>query len=157
MLTLTLGCMYAGKTSKLMEDVQNKPGLVIDYDTDHGATLMNHDNKVISCVKTKHLMDLGINHDTIYINEAQFFQDLVPFVKLALSNNKHVHVYGLDGDFKQDMFGSILTLIPMCDSYVKLYATCKCGRAAPFSKRLSANVEQYSPHDQYMPSCRQCL
>ncbi len=157
MLTLTLGCMYAGKTSKLMSDVNACPGLVIDYDTNQGNTLMNHDQQTMTCLKTKHLIGLDINHDVIYINEAQFFQDLVPFVKQELSKHKHVHVYGLDGDFKQEMFGTILELIPLCDSYIKLHAICNCGRPAPFSKRLSTNMEQYSPHDQYVPSCRQCL
>ena len=158
MLSLTLGCMYSGKTSKLISDVNRNHGLVIDYDTgDNTTSLLNHDLQSIPCTKTQTLMNIELNYSSIYINEAQFFSDLIPFVKMALSMNINIHVYGLDGDFKQDTFGTILQLIPMCDSYVKLYATCRCGALAPFSKRLSENVEQYSPHDQYVPSCRRCL
>ncbi len=68
-----------------------------------------------------------------------------------------MYVYGLDGDFKQDVFGEILQLIPLCDEYVKLYAVCKCGINAAFSKRLSENKEQYMPNDTYLPVCRECL
>jgi thymidine kinase len=89
------------------------------------------------------------------INEAQFFKDLIPFVEQMKSKN--IHIYGLDGDFKQERFGDILSLIPQCDSYVKLYAKCKCGELAPFSKRLSMNQEQFSLDDPYRPSCRKCL
>jgi len=158
MLRLTLGCMYSGKTSKLISDANHHPGLVVDYDTgDHTTSLLNHDLQSIPCIKTKCLMDLMLNQRHVYINEAQFFKDLIPFVKMALSKNINVYVYGLDGDFKQDVFGDILQLIPLCDSYVKLYAVCRCGADASFSKRLSNSVEQYMPHDQYVPSCRQCL
>jgi thymidine kinase len=157
MLSLTLGCMYSGKTSKLISDVNRNPGLVIDYDTgDNTTSLLNHNLQSIPCVKTKQLMNLTLDQH-VYINEAQFFKDLIPFVKMALAKQINVYVYGLDGDFKQDVFGDILQLIPLCDSYVKLYATCRCGALAPFSKRLSSNREQYMPHDQYLPSCRQCL
>jgi len=157
MLSLTLGCMYSGKTSKLISDVNRNPGLVIDYDTgDNTTSLLNHNLESIPCVKTKQLMNLTLDQH-VYINEAQFFKDLIPFVKMALAKQSNVYVYGLDGDFKQDVFGDILQLIPLCDTYVKLYATCRCGALAPFSKRLSASVEQYMPHDQYIPSCRQCL
>ncbi len=150
--------MYSGKTSKLISDANRNPGLVLDYDTgDNTTSLLNHNLESIPCIKTRELMNVPMEQNTVYINEAQFFNDLIPFVKMALSKKINVHVYGLDGDFKQCEFGDILMLIPMCDSYVKLYATCKCGALAPFSKRLSNNTEQYSPHDQYVPSCRMCL
>jgi len=159
MLTLTLGCMYAGKTSALVKNIPSENYIVIDYarcDTPYESTLSTHDNVQVPCTKTQYLLSIDVSpYTTILINEAQFFNDLIPFVEQMKS--KHVHIYGLDGDFKQERFGDILSLIPKCDSYVKLYATCKCGEKAPFSKRLSANLEQFSPDDVYRPSCRNCL
>ena len=158
MLTLTLGCMYAGKTSALVKNIPDKDYIVIDYaicDAPYESTLSTHDNVQVPCTKTQYLLSLDMSYKTILINEAQFFDDLIPFVEKMRS--KQIHIYGLDGDFKQERFGDILSLIPKCDSYVKLYATCKCGEMAPFSKRLSANLEQFSPDDRYRPSCRDCL
>jgi len=39
--------------------------------------------------------------NSIYINEAQFFPDLYDFVLEQLKQNKHLYLYGLDGDFQQ--------------------------------------------------------
>jgi len=161
MLSLTLGCMYEGKTSELIRAIPKEgQNIVIDYDISdpHSSKLYSHDDVCVPCIKTSKLSKLDVSiFDTILINEAQFFKGLVDFVKDALDDGKTILVYGLDGDFKQDMFGEILHLIPICDSYVKLYATCKCGKNAPFSKRLSSNKDQYMPHDKYVPACRSCF
>ena len=158
MLTLTLGCMYAGKTSALVKNIPDKDYIVIDYarcDAPYESKLSTHDNVQIPCTKMQYLLSIDMPYTTILINEAQFFDDLIPFVEQMKS--KKIHIYGLDGDFKQERFGDILSLIPKCDSYVKLYATCKCGERASFSKRLSTNLEQFLPDDRYRPSCRHCL
>jgi len=160
MLSLTLGCMYAGKTSCLIRDIPKDDFIIVDYDEKepHFATLTSHDNISVPCIKTNDLSKINVSiFDTILINEGQFFKNIVGFVKECLEHNKTVKIYGLDGDFKQEMFGEVVQLIPMCDSYVKLFATCKCGKKASFSKRLSDNREQYSPNDLYEPCCRQCL
>jgi thymidine kinase len=161
MLKLTLGCMYAGKTSALINEVQlHENYTVIDYGVNTPLTqfMISHNDEKIICSKTYNLSYSEVERfDTIFINEAQFFKGLASFVKECLHKHKNVYVYGLDGDFKQEVFGEILQLIPLCDEYVKLYAVCKCGTNASFSKRLSKNKEQYLPHDVYVPVCRECL
>lgn len=161
MLSLTVGCMYAGKTTALIRDIPDNICRVIDYDeckVPYDSILYSHDSTSIRCMKTSDLDAINMDDfDSILINEAQFFTGLVAAVKKWLCDGKHVYIYGLDGDFKQEPFGEILQLIPFCDRYEKLYATCECGEPAPFSKRLSKNKEQYSPQDTYVPVCRQCL
>ena len=72
--------------------------------------------------------------------------------------NKIVYVYGLDGDFRQQQFGNIHDLIPLSDTYTKLYARCaQCNDVASFSKRLTENGEQFRPHDVYIPVGRHCF
>ncbi len=152
--------MFSGKTTALIRDESIHPGLVIDYDICRNShTLVNHNQVSIPCTTTTRLSDINVtNHQYIYINEAQFFMDLVEFVKDMLRLKKHVYVYGLDGDFKQETFGNILDLIPMSDTYTKLYARCSgCDQPASFSKRLTENDEQFRPHDAYVPVCRSCL
>ena len=161
MLSLTLGCMFSGKTSTLIKTSNSH--LILDYDTTEASewyisTVHSHDDQLVQCIKTHVLSTIDISKtEIISINEAQFFKDLVPFVKEALLQKKQVYVYGLDGDFKQESFGDILLLIPLADVYTKLYATCLCGKKAPFTKRLSSNKMQYAPDDKYRPSCRDCL
>jgi thymidine kinase len=152
--------MYSGKTTALIQQA-SLGGLVIDYDDDYleRGVLYNHNDVNIPCVTTPILSMVDVTHDsTILINEAQFFLGLAPFVKDMLSQGKTVYLYGLDGDFKQEEFGDILKLIPLADTYTKLYAVCeRCQGKAAFSKRLSANTHQYGPHDSYIPVCRACL
>lgn len=158
MLHVTTGCMYSGKTNKLIQDASGG-GLVIDYDTQSSTgIILSHSSHQIPCVTTTDLWSLDVKESSVFINEAQFFDELVPFVKHMLLIGKTVHVYGLDGDYHQEKFGSILDLIPMADTYTKLYATCEhCGKKASFSKRLSMSTDQYRPHDSYIPVCRACL
>ena len=47
-----------------------------------------------------------LNASSIFINEAQFYPDLVDFVKHFMKT-KNIYVYGLDGDFKQEKIGHI--------------------------------------------------
>jgi hypothetical protein len=59
----------------------------------------------------------------IGIDEAQFFCDLKQYViKWCEEYNKNITVIGLDGDFKRNVFGHILDLIPVCDNFYKLKA-----------------------------------
>jgi thymidine kinase len=161
MLSLTLGSMFSGKTSALIKNSTSH--LILDYDTTEASewyisTLQSHDEEIVHCIKTHNLSTIDISKsEFISINEAQFFKDLVPFVKEALLQKKQIYVYGLDGDFKQESFGDILSLIPLADVYIKLYAKCLCGKKAPFTKRLSTNKTQYAPDDKYRPSCSDCF
>jgi len=163
MLSLTLGCMFSGKTTALIKNKVEGVHMILDYETTNATTysislLHSHDDDMVHCIKTKLLTTIDISTaDIISINEAQFFPDLVHFVEEALRQKKQVYVYGLDGDFQQKPFGQILLLIPFADSYTKLYAQCMCGKPAAFTKRLSTNTSQYAPDDAYRPSCRTCL
>jgi len=179
MLHIVTGCMFAGKTSELVKIYNSKNAIVIDYDTESlventnnfdipkikQGHLYTHDLESIPCIKLLNIQSLidymhytiKLEEDIILINEAQFFTGLKEFVKCALENKKTVYVFGLDGDFKQKKFGEILDLIPISDTYTKLYANCECGAKASFSKRLSTFIGQYAPDDKYKPVCRNCL
>ena len=167
MLHIVTGCMFAGKTTSLV-NTYNKfkqlsvKILVIDYDINQSNTMFTtllhtHDNVTIPCIKMNHLNLEYEYYDCILINEAQFFNGLTDFVKNAIKADKIIYVYGLDGDFQQNKFGEILDLIPFCDTYEKLYAKCECGNKASFSKRLSENKSQFLPNDKYIPVCRTCI
>lgn len=171
-LSICCGCMFSGKTSWLMGQFKKysyigKKIAVINYADDkryHDSHLSTHDKHMIPCIQCHLLKDVYddmINADVILINEGQFFPDLYKIV-LEMVEEKHkiVHIAALDGDFKRNVFGEILQLIPKCDDYLKLHALCaKCkdGTKASFSHRMSTENEQISiGSDNYIPLCRKC-
>lgn len=173
-LELIMGCMFSGKTTKLLE-VYNMYKIcdieccVINFskDTRYSEThLMSHDKNGIPCIFTDMLTDFCNKKNTLdkynvfLINEGQFFPDLVKATQNLLKANKKIYIAGLDGDFKQQKFGSMLDLIPISDKYVKLYAICKkCknGTKAVFSKRITNDTDQtVIGTTNYIPVCRKC-
>ena len=174
-LQLFIGCMYAGKTTKLIETYND----VLDEDNDHSVIILTHssenrysidelsthDKTKIACLKYDSISSFVENEpssiessDLILIDEGQFFDDLTNVVILVEKFHKHVCVFGLDGDFKRNKFGKILDLIPFCDSVEKLRANCKCGDPAIFSNRTIKNDSQIlvGSTDVYEPLCRKC-
>jgi thymidine kinase len=170
-LHLYLGPMYAGKTSQLIRSI-NDNSIVLDFTEEkgcHNGYILSHDKVKSRCIKLNRLCNLFITTDIdiidsfrnakkILINEAQFFPDLLSFVKMIEKYSVRVEVYGLDGDFERNMFGQILDIIPYCDSVVKLKGKCQyCNDLSLFSKRITNNKEQYLVDETaYHPVCRNC-
>lgn len=153
-LEIILGCMFSGKTTRLIEVYKqckfcNISVAVINHAIDNrydDNLLSSHDKIKIPCIKTDKLMDLwtdNINLDksihnipriddklkivtssVILINEGQFFPDLYEFIVELLKYDKQVYICGLDGDFERKKFGTILDLIPLCDKVTKLTSLC---------------------------------
>jgi len=178
-LELVLGCMYAGKTTRLVEIYKqckfcNIPVSVINHSIDNrydDNLLSTHDKIMIPCIKTQRLSDIWGSSDfilnielqqsdVIIINEGQFFDDLYDIVFSMLKCGKKIYVGGLDGDFERRRFGQILELIPLCDKVTKLTSLCSlCKNGTPgiFSKRISLETEQtVVGSDNYIPVCRMC-
>jgi thymidine kinase len=181
-LSITIGPMFSGKTSKLIQEYnQHKETnnvVAINYSEDtryHETLLSSHDLLMIPCVMVKNLDYVWNNekHENyndlreathIFVNEAQFFCDLYNIVIDMLEKGKNIHLYGLDGDYKARKFGEILELIPYCDNIVKLHANCELcilkdqahGNAI-FTHRITNEIEQVViGNSNYIPLCRSC-
>lgn len=175
-LELYIGPMWSGKTSKLVKiykELKHNNILAINYIDDNRYSsnrITTHDNTSIPCVKAKSLSTISNitqNMTTsifdrakvILINEGQFFNDILEWVKCAVDiHKKHVYICGLDGDFKRQQFGNWLNLIPYCDKVTKLTADCKLckKREAIFSYRLGKEESQTVIGNDYMSLCRNC-
>ena len=100
------------------------------------------------------------NIDTVFIDEAQFFNDLKnPVLEIVEKFNINVVITGLDGDSNRNKFGEILDLIPYCDSCTKITALCqicKDGTSGIFSYRKSNENSQVhlGAGNEYMAVCR---
>ena len=146
-----LGCMFSGKSTELLRRTNRyraigKKILLINhtYDSRTDESIQTHSNIKQTAIKTDTLssiLKLKAFEDcnVIGIDEAQFFPDLLDFVKKAELMNKIIIVAGLDGDYKREPIGQILQVIPLCDEVVKLNAMDmidKDGSPGIFSKRI---------------------
>jgi len=170
-LSICFGCMFSGKTSWLLQQYKKysyigKKICVINYADDKrydDKMLSTHDKQMIPCIQTYSLESVRSilqENDVILINEGQFFKDLHLIVSELVDQNKIVHIAALDGDFKRNVFGDVLKLLPLCDDYKKVHAlcaNCKDGTQAAFSFRVTSENEQISiGSDNYKPLCRRC-
>ena len=168
---MIVGCMFSGKTTNLINEYDkhkdNKKICVVNYfhDTRYDPEMLStHDKTKINCIRLKTLdtlINTYINNDIFLINEAQFFPDLYNVVtNLVDIHNKDVYIYGLDGDFKRNLFGEISKLLPVCTSITKLYANCdicKTKNIACFTHRITNKQEQcIIDSSSYIPVCRKC-
>ena len=169
-LQLIIGPMFSGKTTELLRIAKRLQSiqirvLLINYSDDKRYSeteMMTHDKEGLPCLFSKNLNEIDYeNYDVICINEGQFFVGLLNFCKEALKVNKSVYVCGLDGDYKQQRFGEILELVPLCDKITKLHAfcsVCKNGTPVYFTKRLTESEEQVLiGTNEYIPVCRKHL
>ena len=175
-LDIIIGPMFAGKSCELIRRIRllkvlKKEYIVIKPSIDNRYDNLCDSNMIVShnfekehCIVLNKMNDI-FNHElsninTIFIDEAQFFNDLVDIVKILVEHHKiNVVVTGLDGDSNRNKFGHILDLIPFCNSCTKINAACiMCldGTPAPFSHRVNQSAEQVliGSTDSYMSLCR---
>jgi len=187
-LELFVGPMFSGKTTKLIDLYKkysycNIKVCVINHSLDTRYTssqLSTHDGILVPCIFLSDILpvynynqidetlnEIGKKHlllkeaEVILINEGQFFSDLYEGVLEMLKDNKKIYVSGLDGDFQQKKFGTLLDLIPHCDKITKLHSLCgicKNGTQAIFSKRIvKEQTQTLVGVDNYIPVCRKCF
>jgi len=181
-LTLVLGPMFAGKSTYLINKANNLINCGVEQDEilliNHSSDVRYDTNKICShngqkinsksinnlTDITKQILDtnsLYSNLKYVFIDEAQFFNDLYVSIKTLLmqnTNDIHIFIGGLDSDYKQEPFynSRILELIPYASNIIKLNAKCfKCDNKAPFTKRITASSETIlvGGADDYQPTC----
>ena len=172
-LSLIIGPMFSGKSTKGLEILNRyesigKSILTITHiiDKRYGIDVISNHNLVQKkCISLEYLMSIVekpeyINSEIVFIEESQFFNDLIEFVKKAVDTDcKNVIVIGLSGDFKRQKFGDILDLIPIADNVEKLSAYCKLcsdGTLAHFTQKKKNDEKQtvVGSCDLYLPVCR---
>ena len=181
-LHLIMGPMYAGKSTKLIQTYNNldkcndgqTKAVVVTHALENRYSLdklSSHDRKEVDCTKVADIQTLinactnNVSNniqraDYILLEEAQFFPDLIKTIELVETFHKTVYVYGLDGDFKRNKFGTILDLVPYCNTVQKLHGKCSnCENTSHFSWRVSTDKTTQvvvGAADEYVALCRQC-
>lgn len=178
-LEITIGPMYSGKSTKLIENITRarkikKKFLAItnNIDTRYGNNIISTHNFIkidaISLDNLKCLLDKNTDHhklyieaEMIFIEEAQFFKDLKDFVIHAVEKDKkHINITGLSGNYKREMFGQIYDLCPYADKIKKLNAYCElCAdeTLGHFTKRITNNDDEIliGSNKEYITVCRE--
>jgi len=176
-IEIIIGCMFSGKSTELIRRCNRygaigKKQLIINHTLDVRAmhnTLKTHDGVTSQALMLTNLMDLVNNkqyRDVLYsteiigIDEGQFFDDIVEFVKYIEPLHKTVIIAGLDGDSDRNPFGHILECIPLCDEVIKLTAldmVSSDGSKGIFTKRIGEknNVIAVGGKESYLAVSRE--
>jgi thymidine kinase len=165
------GSMFSGKTEELIRRLKRakianlkveifKPSVDRRY---HEKNIVSHDENYIHSTpvdNSQTLLLLANEVQVIGIDEAQFFDDLLPAVcdQLAFRGTR-VIVAGLDMDYSGKPFGQMPFLLAKADYITKLHAICvKCGNIANYSYRKKESEIQIliGERNLYEPRCRYC-
>ena len=166
------GSMFSGKTEELIRRLKRakiarqqveifKPGMETRYDE---TNIVSHDaNSILSTPvpNSSNILLLGHEVDVIGIDEAQFFDDQLPYVCETLANSgTRVIIAGLDMDYLGKPFGPMPTLLAIADYITKVHAICmNCGDLATHSFRTvqDPSLILLGEKDSYIPLCRFCF
>jgi len=98
--------------------------------------------------------------EVVGIDEAQFFDDVLPSVCGHLANlGKRVIVAGLDMDYRGVPFGPMPELLAVAEEVHKIHAICtSCGSPAAYTQRLieSDELVVVGATGAYEARCRRC-
>jgi thymidine kinase len=166
------GCMFSGKTEELIRRLKRakiarleveifKPAIENRYDE---TSVVSHDANAIPSTPvpaSSNILLLGHQVDVIGIDEAQFFDDQLPYVCETLANSgTRVIIAGLDMDYLGKPFGPMPQLLAIADYITKVHAICiSCGDLATRSHRIvsDASLILLGEKDSYVPLCRSCF
>jgi len=178
-LSLIMGPMFAGKTSYLLDrlrrqrissKIQDVGCLLIKSSQDNrydAKSVVPHHQELRdkNCVIVCDLQDVKASDlekvQHIFVDEGQFFSDLVPCVLRWIESGRHVTVAALDAYASQEMWPNIASLIPWCHQLKKLSAICnRCGHPAQLTVKNHFTKEdsklQVGGKELYRASCLVC-
>lgn len=173
LLRMILGPMFSGKSTEGLRLIRmygilfgSDSILRVKYSRD---TRYSHDDiathdkilaKAVACTKLSELGDTYKQYRAIYIDEGQFFEDIIEFTEKALDEGINIVISGLDADYQRKPFANgWLTLITESTYTIKLVAICmKCSAPAPHTYRLVKDTSQelIGGADIYQARCRKC-
>jgi thymidine kinase len=170
-IEVVCGSMFSGKTEELIRRLKRarianlkveifKPAIDVRYDEQN---IVSHDENLIQSTpidNSQTILLLAQGVDVIGIDEAQFFDDMLPEVCDQLAHRGvRVIVAGLDMDYTGKPFGQMPFLLAKADYITKLHAICmQCGNIANYSYRKTNDGGQVllGEKDLYEPRCRHC-
>ncbi len=148
-LTIYYGPMFAGKSLRLIKDINNNSEKKLVFkpkqDTRTEGKIKSRDGlefESITIKDSEEIFNYLISNNenkvrTIYIDEINFFgDDLFGVVKKILKKKINVVLSGLDKDYRTEYFPQVKLLIEIADEKFKLTARCfVCNEPSEFTSR----------------------
>lgn len=173
-LTIIEGTMFAGKTTKLINEIlkyDSDKVLVFKprVDTRSGlGEIRTHDGvsyPAISVSSAKAIREYVFQKETrkfpqaVFIDEAQFFDAEIVSVVKELIEFFPTYLCGLDKNYKNQIFGYVHNLRELASELVRLRADCTtCDSKADHNFRLIPALDEVvvGGSDEYQPRCSYC-
>jgi thymidine kinase len=176
-LTVVYGCMFAGKTTKLIEIAKskiqsNKHAIVFKPSIDKRyseVSVVSHDGLSMEAVVYDELAKITVHESQpalVAFDEIQFYEPaVINYIDGLLSQGTDVVVSGLDVDFRGEPFMNVSTLLEKADEAHRLYARCVvCESPATISQRIidgmpakyTDPVIMVGGQETYEPRCEKC-
>lgn len=153
-MEVVCGSMFSGKSEELIRRVRRaqfaKQQIIVfkpEIDNRYSEkAVVSHNGTTIIAIPVSHASHIENyvenRYDVIAIDEAQFFDESIVDVSMALADRGfRVIVAGLDQDFRGEPFGPMPRLMAVAEKVTKLQAVCTvCGAAASRTQRLINGV-----------------
>ncbi|MBI2721215.1 MAG: thymidine kinase [Bacteroidetes bacterium] len=166
------GSMFSGKTEELIRRLRRaqfarqkveifKPKIDTRY---HELKVVSHNGIEIMSTpvpSSSNILLLATDVDVVGIDEAQFFDNELPYVCNELAKRGiRVIIAGLDLDYLGKPFGAMPELMACAEYVTKVHAICmNCGELAYVSHRKTneESLVLLGETDSYEPLCRSCF
>jgi thymidine kinase len=171
-IEVIVGSMFSGKTEELIRRLKRaqfakqkveifKPTVDVRYDEFKVVSHQGIEIMSTPVPTSENILLLATDVDVVGIDEAQFFDNELPYVcnKLA-DRGVRVIVAGLDLDYTGKPFGPIPNLLATAEYVTKVHAICmQCGNLAYVSHRKTSenSLVLLGETDSYEPLCRNCF
>jgi thymidine kinase len=171
-IEVVCGSMFSGKTEELIRRLNRariakqrvqifKPNIDTRFSADN---VVSHDANAAASIPVQNASQIlfyANEYDVVGIDEAQFFDNELPYVCDQLANaGLRVIIAGLDMDFQGQPFGPMPALMAMAEYVTKVHAICmRCGNLAQYSHRTIAGdkLVMLGETESYEPLCRSCF
>ena len=166
-LTIIFGCMFAGKTTRLIAIIQeliaNGKKVEIfhpEIDTRYGLNaITSHEGVVLKSralsLDTFHITEGDMQ--VAVIDETHFFREnCYTVIAELLREGVDVYIGALNKDYLGHPFPIVEKLLPLAREIEQLYARCSiCGQSADFSYRTSGATSLFvvGGAESYEPRC----
>jgi thymidine kinase len=161
-LIVYTGPMYSGKSTRLLQECDKRRltqrCLMVNHREDkkryiqefvlieNNDIICAHSGKKCSAILVVKLVDEIINtgiykqYDTILVDEAQFFEDLVEFIELARETyGKNVIIAGLHANYKREPFMNHSYLVSRATEFIILSSVCNSSNCCRMAHQSAAN------------------
>lgn len=166
MLHLIIGCMRSGKTTELnrllvREKISGTKTAFFIAEVGKREKSTHSPHQLEEPVPVRRLSDISDlkGCDAVFIDEVQFMEDAVEFIKALIADGKRVYASGLHANWKREPWPVISALVAIASRITFLTAICQdCGAEANNTAKIEGHSHSIIDPGvaQYRSLCNEC-